>query len=252
MITLSRALSAEVLKTKRTLTLGLAFLAPLAVAFLEFAMHMQVGERAMQPGTEAWISLSQHSLILWTLLMLPLFVTLETGLLSALEHSNNTWKQLYALPLPRWMVYAAKQIIAVGLIGLSMVVMVTMIVGVGLLLSMFKPTLGFSDPIPWPRIIQIYLLTYLASWLIIALHLWVSTHWSSFVAAMGVGIVATVAGVLVIESDWARVYPWTLPGLVAINFLEGDAVPAELALGIVGGIVAALAAGWEVTRHDVL
>ena len=252
MITLSRALSAEVLKTKRTLTLGLAFLAPLAVAFLEFVMHMQMGERAMQPGAEAWISLSQHSLILWTLLMLPLFVTLETGLLSALEHNNKTWKQLYALPLPRWVVYAAKQIIGMGLIGLSMAVMVAMIVGVGLPLSVFKPTLGFSDPIPWPTIIQTYLLTYLASWLIISLHLWVSAHWPSFVVAMGVGIVATVAGVLVIESDWARVYPWTLPGLVAINFMEGDAVTAELALGIVGGIVAALAAGWEATRHDVL
>jgi hypothetical protein len=252
MITLPRALSAEVLKTKRTLTLGLAFLAPLAVAFLEFVMHMQMGERAMQPGAGAWIRLSQHSLILWTLLMLPLFVTLETGLLSALEHNNKTWKQLYALPLPRRVVYAAKQIVGMGLIGLSMIVMVAMIAGVGLLLSVFKPTLGFADPIPWPTIIQTYLLAYLASRLIISLHLWASAHWSSFVAAMGVGIVATVAGVLVIESDWAKVYPWTLPGLVAINFMEGDAVTAELALGIVGGIVVALAAGWEVTRHDVL
>jgi len=252
MITLSRALSAEVLKTKRTLTLGLAFLAPLAVAFLEFVMHMQMGERAMKPGAEAWISLSQHSLILWTLLMLPLFVTLETGLLSALEHNNKTWKQLYALPLPRWAIYAAKQFVSMGLIGLSMIFLFAMIVGIGLLLNRFRPTLGFAAPIPWPTIVQAYLLTYLASWLIISLHLWVSAHWPSFVVAMGVGIVATVAGVLVIESDWARVYPWTLPGLVAINFMEGDAVTAELALGIVGGIVAALAAGWEVTRHDVL
>ncbi len=252
MITLSRALSAEVLKTKRTLTLGLAFLAPLAVAFLEFVMHMQMGERAMQPGVEAWISLSQHSLILWTLLMLPLFVTLETGLLSALEHNNKTWKQLYALPLPRRMIYAAKQIVGIGLIGLSMAVMVAMIAGVGLLLSVFKPTLGFSDPIPWPRIIQIYLLTYLASWLIIALHLWVSTRWSSFVVAMGVGIVATVAGVMVINTDWAKFYPWTLPFMVSVGFVEGEAIGAQLAIGTLGGIVIALVGGWEVTRRDVL
>ena len=133
-------------------------------------------------------------------------------MLSALEHNNKTWKQLYALPLPRWAVYAAKQFVSMGLIGLSMIFLLAMIVGIGLLLNRFRPTLGFAAPIPWPTIIQAYLLTYLASWLIISLHLWVSAHWPSFVAAMGVGIVATVAGVLVIESDWARVYPWTLPG----------------------------------------
>ena len=252
MITLSRALSAEVLKTKRTLTLGLAFLAPLAVAFLEFVMHMQMGERAMKPGAEAWISLSQHSLILWTLLMLPLFVTLETGLLSALEHNNKTWKQLYALPLPRWVVYAAKQLTGMGLIGLSMIVMVTMIVGVGLLLNLFRPTLGFAAPIPWPTIIQTYLLTYLASWLIISLHLWVSAHWSSFIVAMGAGIVTTVAGVTVINSDWAKYYPWTLPFMVSVGFVEGEVIGAQLALGIIGGIVVALAGGWDVIRRDVL
>ena len=227
-------------------------MAPLAVAFLEFVMHMQMGERAMKPGAEAWISLSQHSLILWTLLMLPLFVTLETGLLTALEHNNKTWKHLYALPLPRWAVYAAKQLIGMGLIGLSMIIMVAMIAGVGRLLDLFKPALGFAASIPWVTIIQTYLLTYLASWLIISFHLWVSARWPSFVMAMGTGIVATVAGVLVINSEWAKFYPWTLPGLVSIGFMEGEAIATQLALGIVGGIVVALAAGWEVTRHDVV
>jgi hypothetical protein len=65
--------------------------------------------------------------------MLPLFVTLETGQLSALEHHNKTWKQLYVLPVPRWAVYASKQVIALGLIGLSMIVLAAMTVGVGLL-----------------------------------------------------------------------------------------------------------------------
>ena len=251
MNTFLRALSAELLKIKRTLAFWLTLLAPLPVALMLLMIFLQQGEQIGYRDNR-WYSLSQNSLVIWGLLMLPLFVTLETGLLSALEHSNKTWKQLYALPLPRWAIYAAKQFVSMGLIGLSMIFLLAMIVGIGLLLNRFRPTLGFAAPIPWPTIVQAYLLTYLASWLIISLHLWVSAHWPSFVAAMGVGIVATVAGVLVIESDWARVYPWTLPGLVAINFMEGNAVSAELAFGIVGGIVAALAAGWEVTRHDVL
>jgi hypothetical protein len=252
MITLFRALSAEILKTKRTLTLGLAFLAPLAIAFLEFVMVMQMGNRAMRPGATAWTSLVQNGLIIWGLLMLPLFVTLETGLLAALEHGNKTWKQLYALPLPRWAVYAAKQLVALGLIGLSMAVLMGLMLVVGRLLDVFQPTMGFDAPIPWLTLVEVFSLTYLAAWLIISLHLWVSAHWSSFVVAMGAGIVTTVAGVMVINSDWAKYYPWTMPGMVAIGFMEGDAIATELALGIVGGIVVALAAGREVTRRDVL
>jgi len=78
------------------------------------------------------------------------------------------------------------------------------------------------------------------------------TGGNNFAVARGAGIVATMAGVLVINSDWAKFYPWTLPGRVSIGFMEGDAIAAELALGIVGGIVVALAGGWEVTRRDVL
>jgi lantibiotic transport system permease protein len=246
-----RALSAELLKTKRTLAFWLTLLAPLPIALMLLMIFLQQGEQIGQRDNR-WYSLTQNSLVVWGLLMLPLFVTLETGLLSALEHGNKTWKQLYALPLPRWTIYAAKQFVGMGLIGLSMAFLLPMVIGVGILLNRIRPTMGFAAPIPWPTILQAYLFTYLASWLIISLHLWVSAHWPSFVVAMGAGIVTTVAGVLVIESDWAGVYPWTLPGLVAINFIKGDAVMAELALGTVGGIVAALAAGWEVTRRDVL
>ncbi len=251
MTTMIRALSAEVLKTKRTLTLWLILLAPLAIAFLEFVMHMQTSVRAMRPNTSAWLSLTQDSLMLWALLMLPLFVTLETGLLNAQEHGNKMWKQLYATSLPRWTIYSAKQLMGLALVGASTLVLLAMSIGVGLLLNVFKPELGFAPPIDWGTIIPAYALCYLAAWLLVSLHLWVSAHWSSFVVAMGVGIVATVAGVMVINSDWAKVYPWTLPGLASIGYMEGDAIAAQVAMGLAGGIVIALAGGWDVTRREI-
>ncbi len=70
--------------------------------------------------------------------------------------------------------------------------------------------------------------------------------------AMGTGIVTTVAGVMVINSDWAKYYPWTLPFMVSVGFVEGEVIGAQLALGIIGGIAVALAGGWDVIRRDVL
>src|SRR5512146_2816980 len=101
MIHLYRALSAETIKTKRTLTLLLAFLAPLAMAFLELAIGFQYGKRMYRTDGDSWMTLINHTTMMWVLLLLPLFVTLEMGLLGALEHNNKTWKQLYAMPLPR-------------------------------------------------------------------------------------------------------------------------------------------------------
>jgi len=160
---LLRAMSAEMLKTKRTLTLWLIVLAPLAIAFLEFVTHMQYGARAARPNTDAWLSLMHHSLVLWSLLMLPLFVTLETGLLNAQEHNNKMWKQLYATPLPRWTIYAAKQLMGLALIGASTLMLLAMSLGAGLLLNVFRPELGFVPPIDWAAILPAFALVYLAT-----------------------------------------------------------------------------------------
>ena len=252
MITLSRALSAEVLKTKRTLTLGLAFLAPLAVAFLEFVMHMQMGERAMKPGAER---LDQPIATQPDLVDAAHAAAVRDIGDRLVERAGTQQQDLEAIVRAASAALGGLCRQAVdrdGTDGLEHIVMVAMIVGVGLLLNLFRPTLGFVPPIPWPTIIQTYPLIYLASWLIISLHLWVSAHWSSFVVAMGVGIVATVAGVMVINSDWAKYYPWTLPVMVSVGFVEGEAIGAQVALGIIGGIVIALAGGWDVTRRDVL
>ncbi len=251
MLALYRALSAELLKTKRTLTVWLTLLAPLSMMLLVLAQYFQLGEQRVHQN-DLWRMLIQTSLVLWSLLMLPLFITLETGLLSALEHHNKTWKLLYALPVPRWTVYASKQVIALGLIGLSMTVLAAMIVVVGLLFRVIKPDWSFDAPIPWATLLQSVTLAYLASWLIVSLHLWVSTRWPSFAAAMGVGIVTTVAGITFINSDWAQVYPWMLPAWVARGSLQSEAFAVSLALGLVGGIAIALAGGWDVIRRDAL
>jgi len=252
MTSIFRALNAELLKTKRTLTLALAFLAPLALAFLELAVGFQYGKKMYRPGGDAWMTLINHTAMMWVLLLLPLFVTLEMGLLGALEHNNKTWKQLYALPVPRWSIYMAKQITGMGVIGLSIAVLGLMTVGVGLVGRFWLPELGFDAPIPWDALVQNFLLSYLASWLIISIHLWISLRWSSFVLAMGVGIVATVFGVVVIGSKWEQFDPWTIPGVVSQNLINAQPYALPLTIGILGGVLLACLGCWDTIRRDVL
>ena len=106
---LSRALSAEMLKLRGTLALWMCLVAPATVAVLYMLQmtFMDWDKRPPMTGQEAWTMYAQAVLALWSILMLPLFLTLEAALLAGLEHGNQQWLHLLALPLPRGAHYLA-------------------------------------------------------------------------------------------------------------------------------------------------
>ncbi len=250
MTALVRALSAETLKLKRTLAVWLTLLAPLAVVFLSIAIMLESPQYAYSQKDVAWVNLIERNLSLWALLMLPLFVTLEMALLGQLEHGPRMFKQTYALPIPRWAVYAAKQIAGLAVIALSMIALGVMTLAAGLLMRVLLPGAGFEVGVPWVALGQDILLAYLGGWLIISIHTFVSLRWPSFVVACSTGIVATIMGVMLISSKYAPFYPWTLPALVSINAANGDPFLEPLLVALIGSVVVAVFGGWEVTRRD--
>ncbi|MDY7076101.1 MAG: ABC transporter permease [Chloroflexota bacterium] len=251
MTALVRALGAETLKLKRTLVLWLVIIAPsiiVSVRFLEWTQH---GRIFLYPGVNPWTRLTQSILSIWSMLMLPLFIILETTLLSGLEHAGEQWKHLFALPIPRWAVYAAKQLTGLGLIGLSTLVLWVEIPLAGSGLRLLKPELDFAQqPIPWLEILRLVVLTYLTAWLIVAIHTWVSVRWSSFTLAIGIGIAATFFGLITTSTEFGRIYPWSLP--VSVVFGQGERLPLALALSTIGSIVVGVVGSWECTHRDIL
>lgn len=250
---LASALSAETLKMKRTLALGLAFLAPLLVVFLEFLLFLQRGELMIPKSGNIWTVLMHNSLLLWDILMVPLFVTLQTALLAGLEHGNKNWKHIFAVPISRGAVYAAKQIMAMALIGLSTPLLWAAVIGAGLLLRVLKPGIGFEAAAPmWP-VLQFALLSYVTSWLIVSIHAWIGMRWPSFVVAMGVGVAATVISAMLLQSEYSRFFPWMLPAVVTREAIVNGAFSYGLiAAGALGGIFGAILGGLAFTRRDVL
>jgi hypothetical protein len=248
-----RALVAEALKLKRTLALRLAILMPVLMAGLQFAMIWKNGARASWDYGTPWLLLMQQTLVFWSLLVLPLFVTLETALLAGMEHNNGQWKHLFSLPAPRGSVYAAKQVAALALIGVSMAVLALCTVLAGFGLRLLLPGAGFEALPPWGAFLSRCLMVYLSAWLIVALQSWVGLRWSSFVVAVSAGIVLTVSGMFIVNADWGHLYPWALPGLIANDFTKGAVLPTGRVLfGSLGGLLTAVVGGWEMTRRDVI
>ena len=248
---LIRALRAEQLKMKHTLALWLSVVAPFSIVALNFVMGLHRVEY-MQQVENVWFEAADQTMIFWALLMYPLFITLETALVSGLEHGADHWKHLFALPVPRGAIYAAKQLANMALLGLSMVALVGFTVLLGLTFRLIEPGLGFEAPIPWGEFWKQAGPIYLGSWLIISLHTWVSMRWRNFVVAVGFGIVMTVSGVVVMNSKWATFYPWALPGFAINNLHKGVGSVTEIVFGCLGGVVVALLGGWEFIRRDVL
>jgi hypothetical protein len=249
---LRRAVSAETLKLKRTLAVWMVLIAPSVVVALNFVMLLDRGENFMLQTDTAWQALVQNILMFWALMMLPLFVTLETALLGGVDHSSQQWKHLYALPIPRWATYAAKLIIALILIGVSTLLLWLETIISGLLLGVLKPNLGFGWPVPAWEVLQPMLLTFLIAWCIIAVHQFVALRWQSFTFAIGFGIATAVINFMVIQSDkWNKFFPWSWPGYAI--FEEGaDFLPVALALGLAGGVIIGLSGMWIVSRREVV
>jgi len=253
MSTLVRALSAEALKLKRTLALWLAVIGPLSIVGLEFLVTWQRGAAHFRQTENAWFKFGRGIFFASSMMVLPLFIALQAALLAGLEHGNEQWKHLYALPLPRWAVYAAKQLIGMALIGLSIGLLVFGTVLAGLALHLIDPAFGFAVTIPWGRLLRFAVGIYLASWLMISIHTWIGLRWKNFVLAMTVGVVATLLAMVVgSDSAFARVYPWAMPGVLSYAFDTGRVAWLPVIWGALGGVAVAVWGSRAVTCRDVL
>jgi hypothetical protein len=249
-----RALSSEMLKIRHSLSLRLACIAPLLVAAIHFASFFDRDPASWARVQDPWQSYTLNLVIIWCLLMQPLFVTLQTALLGGLEHSTAGWKHLFALPIGRGAVYAAKQIVAVGVTSQSSLLLSVLAVPSGLLMGALRPESRLTmGTVPWVLIARLTIYPLLASWAIVAFHSWLGMRSPSFVLACSVGIGATVASILISNSDYGPYCPWSIAGVVGEAVVTGDLAvfTRSLLLGVGGGALATILGGWEFCRHEV-
>jgi hypothetical protein len=247
-----RALDAERLKGKRTLALWLAIIMPLSVVVLQFLVVYQRGEAYFRQTGDLWSQFGRDVFFFFALLMHPLFIALETALLGSLEHRGDQWKHLWALPLPRWMTYAAKQVAGMTLIGLSLGLLTILTGLIGVALQASGPGIGLSADVPWKSLLELGAGAYVASWLLISIHTWIAMRWQSFVVAMGIGVVATIFGLATGDSGLASVYPWSVPAVVIDGLTKGRIEWVSLLWGGLGGVAFAIWGCRGVVRRDVL
>lgn len=203
------ALKSDWIKFQHTWILALVFLGPIGVASLT-GVHYAVSYHEMvQPGANNWPMLVQNiNFLLIPALILGL--TLLASLMTGMEHQGNTWKQLLALPVPRWKLYLSKLIWLVLYLVLS-----SALAFVGTLIDGYL--IGFAhQSIPWQALFQEGFAPYVASYALIAFQLILSVMIANQSFAISAGIIGVIVSfayeISPVVPKWV---PWVYPGAAA-------------------------------------
>jgi hypothetical protein len=243
-----RVLSTEVLKLKRTLAVWMVLLAPLVVVELFFIIEFFSANRlGVRPG-DRWLQIVQNAIGLWTILMLPMFLALETSLLAGLEHVDKNWKSLLALPPPRWMIYVSKWLVVVGMLWSAHLAFAASMLASGAMLRAFKPILHITA-LPLTPLLTPLLKISASALLALTVQHWVSLRWQSFTAAFGFGMCAMVIGFVTVNSvDFGPWYPWSM-SMHALRPRPGS--PNVMLVAAAASLVVAALGAWDFSRREI-
>lgn len=246
------ALVAETIKLRRTLAQKMCWIAPLVVVSLYVLLTVTRGldgEQASSPQ-EAWINLANACWGLWSFLMLPLFITLQSALLAGLEHNEQQWKHLLALPTAKSVHYTAKWVLLLLMTLVALLALIIFIEMAGYVLAWIRPAFGISGVAPHSYLLEKSLRVFAASTLMMAIHTWIAIRWRSFTVAVATGMTATVVSFLVAQSvQYGRFYPWAMP--VQVFAHEGVFSDFVVVVGLVGGFVVFMLGLWDFNRRDM-
>lgn len=242
--------AAELLKLRRTLAFWLVFLAPGLILVLEFLLFHERVDFFAKRNQPLWETLHRNSFSLWGVLMLPLYVTLQTSLLAGLEHTEDRWRSLLSMPVPRWTIYWSKLIIPCLMVVVSSLFLTAGALLNGILLRALDPRLLFPDPIPWELFFRDTWLTIIASLFVVTLHHFMSLRLRSFAASAGIGVCATTISFMLVNSDkYGRLWPWCLPARLLVT--KPGITHDVLVYSIVGALLVSLAGTWEFSRREI-
>lgn len=244
-----RVLSTECLKLKRTLALWMVLVSPLVMVLLQFAITYKRAPDFIQNAKDAWPPMVLQTVEVWTLLMMPMFVTLETSLLAGLENTGKNWKSLLALPAPRWTIYTSKLVVTIALLWAAHAVLIGGTVGSGWLLKLIHPSLNFGSMPLHPFVVPMLRVS-AAALLAVTIQHWVSLRWHSYTVAMGFGMCAMIVGVFAVQSKaFGSWFPWSLPIRAVLDGAAGQ--DRITAVAVVGATVAAIVGCVEFVRREI-
>lgn len=226
---MSTLLQAEWFKLRKSKIVWLLFTGPLISLLIGLNMNMELTK---EMDGYHWYILVLSMNLAYSLLFLPLISGVFASVICRYEHQAGGWKQLLALPVTRWQVFAAKYIMILLIILVMQILYLGVIYTVGILQNV-------TEPFPMQIVQKSIFGGWIATFPLVALQLWMSILFKSFAAPFAVNVIFTLPSILIINSEKiAPFYPWVQP--FSMMYIESETddvffIPWEQLLTVVGG-----------------
>lgn len=200
---------AEHAKLRRTLARGLSFAAPLCAVLLSLFVLGNLESLTAAKGLPPWRGYLDSLLRIWASFLLPMMATLQAVLLAQLEHANRQWKYLLALPVSRSSLYLAKAVNLFALVVLAHVLLWLMATATCVVAGLVDGSVGETAVFLARQLAA----TCAATLVLAGVQLLVAIKIESFVAAISIGLVATLVALLGASAmgTTAGYFPWSMP-----------------------------------------
>jgi lantibiotic transport system permease protein len=229
---LRRTLSTDTLKLKRTAALWLTLGGGALPVLLNFLIFYFKGRYLVKAGENPWWQYVSMSWQTASVLLLPMFVVLLTGLVVNLENRASGWKHLLAQPVGRGAVFGSKLLVLLALNAVAQVLYVLLLLAAGYLLGVVRPGLGFqSHSIELLPVLRMLGHSYLASLGILGIQYAGALMFRSFVGPLALGIGGIVSALTLLRWEHIYLVPYAAPTVVLrlMSYSPGLNVPAPLA-----------------------
>ncbi|RSK26784.1 hypothetical protein EJF36_07860 [Bacillus sp. HMF5848] len=231
----------EIKKIKRSAILGIATFLPL-IAVLQGAV-----ERYSREGLSQWDSMFINGMILYSWLIFPILITVVMAMLTRLEHANNGWKQILALPISRGNLFLTKAFIGAIVILYSIVI---------LMLGFIMVALIKDISIPYQLIATRMLLIYVSALPIMTILFYVGFTFSHVGVPLAIGAGLALPSMIVANSEtyWIM-FPWTYPIITSLSSMFSEMVanlPLMYTISTIGSAVVLLAGYVQFRSKDIV
>lgn len=241
---LTRLLQTEIIKLRRSLILLLILGVPLMM--LVMLTMMLVSDKSASD----WPRFVMTGSAIWAFFLLPMSATALTALLAQIEHGPGAWSSVLSLPYPKWLIYAAKAIVALGVMALISVLVGLAIILSGLAGGAIAPAQALSGDIASGQLAWMLTRMWLAGILVVAIQFTIAMAIRNFAAPVVVGIGGTFVAVVATSARIGIYFPWLLP----TNILATDpakALQALLSGAIFGSLILVASCAWLGRRDEL-
>lgn len=255
-------LSAELLKLRRTKFIWISLFLNLFIPAILF-FHYYAGSWKPEPGNTSWGSYIADASQTWFMFVYIIFIAIIVSLIINIENSSNSWKHLLSLPISHIEVIFSKIIFSLILVGLANVIFLLSVFSSGEILTVFAPKLHFyQSSLDLSQFLKIVLLSYLSSFLMVVIQVWLSFRTKNLIIPVSIGVIAALFNIFARNSIFVQYFfPWTQPSsIIRIVGFTGATAPAAhgqsitevLLFSLLSFIVITLLSVWDLNRRDIL